>query len=493
MDFSYQMIQSETIYKNLVKSILRRKYLPASLAIKLINTVASSTIAYRMNVLLFDKKWLWSLNDWTCKELAHFNRINSKSDNYFWILVRNLNNLYNLNIKRFISAQVFRILYRQDCISYNSTINKINWDDYSDIDFSFENYNITPPIESVLHSLGLKIFHPDTPFRPPTDFNDEIIEQNLFPKNIIRTLKRKNIFHWEDICTHNLLKSDQELNKLGFSFNYLLSNKWIQLKEQIFPLGLLKNSFQYNTNKLIIPSLTSNTNDNKIEVWTDGSRTIVDNIKIATSAVWFGLNNPNNIVFRTKGTQSSFLAELQALEYALQCLNTNLIIYSDCKSLIKTIDKIKHWPDFKILTLKYGFHLLRIIKMIKSRLNNNKTVNIIHVYSHILEKNHNNKTIKERFQKMKKIFGTDVYRILYGNQQADLLTHEKTTGSPYLPIQNYNLPLLICDNHNYIIDANLKQVINTILTEIDLKKWKDKSPNRTSILFHPSIDFNNSV
>jgi len=100
---------SSTTYKNCVKMILQKRYLDTKLQIKLINTVAQATIAYRMNFVLFPKGFTEELDKWTCKFLCKSNGINSKSDNYFWFCIRKLNSLTELNKNLYLSTHVNRI------------------------------------------------------------------------------------------------------------------------------------------------------------------------------------------------------------------------------------------------------------------------------------------------------------------------------------------------------------------------------------------------
>ena len=110
---------------------------------------------------------------------------------------------------------------------------------------------------------------------------------------------------------------------------------------------LLKSNLQNHNESSPIPDIpgekigTLAFEFNAVPVWTDGSKKSIDGKDVANSACWFSSNSHKNICFHTIGQQTSFNAELQAIEYAIMNIidTENIIIFTDSKPAIQIINR----------------------------------------------------------------------------------------------------------------------------------------------------------
>src|SRR6185437_4871597 len=87
----------ELTYKDIVGVICSKRYLGGINQIKLINAVAQTKLAYRMQFVLFSQKWTEQLNEFTTKTLNRSNKIPNTGSQQFWHLIRGLKDLTYLN------------------------------------------------------------------------------------------------------------------------------------------------------------------------------------------------------------------------------------------------------------------------------------------------------------------------------------------------------------------------------------------------------------
>ena len=322
LDLTKQMEISSTTYKNCVKMILQKKYLDTKLQIKLINTVAQATIAYRMNFILFPKSWTDELNKWTCKFLCKTNGINSKSDNFFWFCIRKLQCLTELNKNLFLSAHINRILNKPSCVSFEFAL--ANFRVQSGPKENIYQFNGFPPIQTVANYLKYHIV--DVEKNISSQFN-KLIEINDFDfseyrglRNFQKQINLQNISSWSQFTDDGkTIWNDEKFVFYGFlTQSEVKSKAWQLLKQNILieNSNLLKCNLQKHDESSPIPVISGEkigiiaSEFNAVPVWTDGSKKLIDGKDIANSACWFSNNSHKNISFHTVGQQTSFNAEL---------------------------------------------------------------------------------------------------------------------------------------------------------------------------------------
>ena len=189
---------SSTADQNCVKVILQKKYLDTKLQIKLINSVAQATIAYRMNFVLFLKIWTDELDKWTCKFLCKSNGINSKSDNYFWFCIRKLQSLTELNKNLYLSAHVNRILNKPDCISFQFALE--NFDIQSRPKQDIYNFGGFLPVQAVANYMKYHIVDVQRNFSSQTntlaEINDFDFTNYRGLRNFQKQINNQGISSW---------------------------------------------------------------------------------------------------------------------------------------------------------------------------------------------------------------------------------------------------------------------------------------------------------
>jgi ribonuclease HI len=238
-----------------------------------------------------------------------------------------------------------------------------------------------------------------------------------------------------------------------------------------------------------------------VPVWTDGSKKLVDGKDVANSACWFSNNSPNNVCFHTVGQQTSFNAELQAIEYAIMSVvdTENIIIFTDSKPAIQIINRYLNKKNCQ----KTNPTVNRIINWIQTKKEKfNTSVALKQCFSHLLEneKWHSeklNKLQKQRIEAMKSEYGSLWHLILLGNQQADRLSQLPTiNNSTKLSLTAKGLPrFLITDSQtNYtIVESNILQVFKQQSKDQLLQKWIKHCPKRTADMVNPKVNWNKSI
>ena len=235
---------------------------------------------------------------------------------------------------------------------------------------------------------------------------------------------------------------------------------------------LLKLNFQNFENSSPIPTISGEkvgilaSEFNAVPVWTDGSKRIFENKETAFSACWFSNNNQKNICFYTIGQQTSFNAELQAIEYAIMNVadNKNIIIFTDCKPAIQIINRYL----LKQNCQKTNPTVNRIVQLIQMKKSNfNASTTLKQCFSHLFENEKWNteslqKLQNERIEIMKSEFDDFWQIILTGNQHADKLAQSNPTvnNNSKLSINANGLPRFLVTNSqtNYtIVESNILQ------------------------------------
>ena len=240
---------------------------------------------------------------------------------------------------------------------------------------------------------------------------------------------------------------------------------------------------------------------NAIPVWTDGSKKLIDGKDIANSACWFSNNSHKNISFHTVGQQTSFNAELQAIEYAIMNVvdTENIIIFTDSKPAIQIINRYLHKKNCQ----KTNPTVNRIVQWIQTKKEKfNTSVSLKQCFSHLLENEKwNTEKLKnlqqQRIEAMKSEYNSLWHLILIGNQQADKLSQSSTiNNNSKLSINAKGLPcFLVTDSQkNYtIVESNILQVFKQQSKEQLLKKWIKHCPKRTADMINPLIHWNKSI
>jgi ribonuclease HI len=161
-------------------------------------------------------------------------------------------------------------------------------------------------------------------------------------------------------------------------------------------------------------------------VWTDGSfdpETGVSGSAFLTKADATG----EYLAVRTPySTGKSYIAELYAIWLALKMarLDFNLVILTDSESAINAISKRQKDDRRKTWRKDPASPIIEsIIELIRRRKRNNGGTELIHVYSHLLDNNTNerNERKEDKLAEMKKTFGTFWMTALKGNQRVDEL------------------------------------------------------------------------
>ena len=272
---------------------------------------------------------------------------------------------------------------------------------------------------------------------------------------------------------------------------------------------VLKLNFQNSNENTPIPTIFGNkvntfaSEFNAVPVWTDGSKRKINNKEIVVSACWFSDENEKNICFNTIGLQTSFNAELQAIEYAILNIedSCNIIIFTDCKAAIKIIEKYL----YKLNCQKTNPTVNRIIELIQNKkLKYQAKVILKHCFSHLLENerwiinDELEKLQQKRIEIMKNEFNFYWKIILFGNQKADYLSQQPVTinNNSKLSIQTKGLPrFIITDSQNdyTIVESNILQVFKKQSNENLFQKWILKCPKRTLDMMNPLINWNKSI
>ena len=180
LDWSKQIEESTETYKKVVKAICYKRYLQIHNIIRLINTVAQTTLSYRMNFFLFPKLTMESLNKWTTKQLKKLTHIPSNSDDDFWFQIRNLRDLTVLNLSTYINASVARILNNPNNLAHDLEIQQSKTSTDHTIlernhDLKLVNQGGNVNIPSCLNSFAWSLFfvdhqHPIKQKIHPSDF-----------------------------------------------------------------------------------------------------------------------------------------------------------------------------------------------------------------------------------------------------------------------------------------------------------------------------------
>ena len=130
------------------------------------------------------------LDSWTCKMLNKTNKINKKSDNSFWYIIRNLNQLEYLNKITFVSTAIKRIYNRKDCISYKYALNDFNYTTKKNE--KLHDFNCLPPTQAVVNNLDYILINKDSN-KHIIDFNELNIDNYKHLKYTINQLNKQKM------------------------------------------------------------------------------------------------------------------------------------------------------------------------------------------------------------------------------------------------------------------------------------------------------------
>ena len=163
LDWQKQMKESHDLFTSHLQLLKSKSYLPIPYIIKWINMVALTPLAYRFNFVIFPYHWLNQIKTLTTDLLNSISKIPSISDYYFWILIRNLKDIFTLNIERYISNQqrilnsnnIFSFIFKNEI--HNQLISLDKRRTFKPIYYQL-NYQI-PSLSDLLSSLLLRIYN----------------------------------------------------------------------------------------------------------------------------------------------------------------------------------------------------------------------------------------------------------------------------------------------------------------------------------------------
>ncbi len=175
--------------------------------------------------------------------------------------------------------------------------------------------------------------------------------------------------------------------------------------------------------------------ENEIELYTDGSYDDENQKEKGTYAIEVGPQNHNTCVIVPRA-YSSFEVEIRAIIHALAITpwGKSMVIYTDSGSSIDAIKRVYTNTHVKKRRIRDEKLIERTIALIKRKEAAGATVKIRFVYSHLRDEEENNnvnkitpeqKQEKERKENtMKEMYGEKFETILQGNKTADNLTKE---------------------------------------------------------------------
>ena len=232
------------------------------------------------------------------------------------------------------------------------------------------------------------------------------------------------------------------------------------------------------------------------EVWIDGS---FENNK-TSFAILFDNGEYIQDILPKLNKQSNNRGELMAFLITLLSIEDeiNVKIYTD-SSYVKFInDKIIQ----NDLDIEINWDLISEIKeVLTEKIKKKSIINVIHINSHLLEKNKNIKNKEKKIKEMKEKLGEEYERILKGNQKVDILASKALKFRKYdgFFINTYRTEWCIC--HQKTCYDNIEDIKHIFTNQHEhlhdtkyhnniLKKYKNKEIDWTlNNKFYRSLKF----
>jgi hypothetical protein len=500
---------SEEKYKNCIDIICRKMYLTTEQKITLINAVAQASLAYRMETIVFDEKWLDQLDKWTVNKLNHATNMKRNVDSNMWYNYRNLTRLTDLNISRYISTIMDRIIGRKETIAHKVEISNLQASHRGDNPKKKLEKERVPQVNTVLNKIKWKLIDVERSTKEIT--SDILPEPHRTKENIktIRILNRKGVKLWDQILFQSeegpvIYDEDYTLEAAGITKTYIAKYNINKLHQAITGnptptfVPLLKH---INQESALLEDSTPTGNIESIEdiplimgkrsVFTDGSMRKQGREEVATSAAFFGYDNPCNKGFATAGEVNICNAELNAIEYAIEVWpqKTPLHIFADSKAAIYCI---KSWPKWTT-SRKNKSNCKEVLSRIFNKIENKEiNVSIDHVYSHMNRLRYEWERQDEYQRKvttMKEKYGNDMYTIIEGNDIVDKIA----TVTPGDPSNKYKLykgtdRFRIIKENNEPIRGDVGREIKETLKRERETKWLATSSNKYLKAAHSQKD-----
>jgi ribonuclease HI len=226
--------------------------------------------------------------------------------------------------------------------------------------------------------------------------------------------------------------------------------------------------------------------------------------------VFFAPGHECNVSIRTERQQTNNSAELQAIRHVLLIVPSviNLRIATDSRASIDAVTQSSLYNDAKWSKVANFAALKEIQSLLAARAAAGATTDFVHVYSHLLDVEHQSETDPELFarkmQKMQRDFGAEVNAMLAGNQEADQYAEiGRLSSLPLLPpLSPFDPPFVLCCKaerstvvgdprlpSEYVVDRMLNTVAKLSYGQLAAKYLK-KYPRRSELFatFRSSYD-----
>jgi len=460
---------------------VEKKCFNATQTISIINKVIIPAIMYRMQVMIFDKKYLKELDDFIARCIQRKMRVSTRSskkelylkeDDMGWGL-KSLQDIqthtiitslldYGLNSEDEETKEVTRIIQEEKTETiqkieqvlkkeYKMQLKRIKEEDYLGIG----NYTEREPIIEKLEEEGITMIN-------------TIIDQTK-----------------DETKTRSKMKSEFNIKR-----NYTLEEHEKLTKDlsptilrTVHPLTLylVKKKPEKYTNINLAKVQTDPNNKNDYWVYTDGScNNNKEDLRSGYGISISKIDNKDNIQMRTRGEQTVNNAEIQAVEHVLLIwpIDKNITIWSDSEFVLHTCNTYKNKKEKEKRKLKYKDIFDRIDKIVKMRIETGAKTEFRRVYSHTKDikeinttikiKNKRYETLVKHYEQMIKMYGAEVTNIIVdGNERADTLANYA------LGRETYKLPSVTPEHGEYVILPIKKKRKSKIKERVILDQVKE--------------------
>lgn len=442
LDWSHQMSASKSSYELLIGIITRKRYLSPYNQIRLINAVVQTTIAYRMQFIMYPEKFLVGLEELTFKLLKISTRIHARDMEFFWCEL-GLNNLTVLNRARYVGTRMNR-------------------------GFRF---GISPLKE---------IFEKEL-----------VLERDLMNLQFDQNGDRYGNFRRKIKDEHDFLPLVNEAVK---PLRMLVINR----NQLVLEANKLKSTFTLpfldTSNRGQIDVRTKIYNDKAAEVWTDGGKN--RNTIFCSGFIGFQEEESNVKVVPTQSIQNSYEAEIQAAELALgSYAEADVKIFSDNLNVVNTINNYKKITEKFLSKSNQCMAIRRLIKLIAEREKRGIETSAYHTFSHLLEdmfmfKMDPEKKIK-KIEIMKERFSLKWLDIVRKNQMIDrLISRDESKTFPKWSIKDTGMPnYYIVQGEDNLVTGSASLAIKSLENKIIRFNWLQKCSKSNKIQVHPESDW----
>lgn len=453
LDWQDQMDASETCYRNTVDLILNKYYLSCNQHIALINSMAVSALAYRMQVIIFNTGWLEKLQRSTIYKISKTHALFTYFiDPDYWYLFKGLTNLWAHNIAIFLS-NIFKNLNKPNLIAYSFIFERAK--DFNSLPEYIDEYSHydTSLIKSTLHLINIDLLY------------------SPLIKDIAIYISRNNI-----------------PRPLTTEYIHFLNNTYKFSSKDIM----------YTLPPTPLPIPTFTTQNLIIFSFSDGSLDIKNN-KMAY-AFKHTLNITNTTTKSVHGPLNSLEPELQGLEETIREISSSSTLYAfvDSKASIDSICNFPKLNTNQILKTTNRNSLRRIHNLI-----NDKNWNIIHITSlpnvslpgtlylyHIHSHMIDNQKKRSKYLDLHKTALKELTNaVIKGNalvdKAASYAVHYSENNAPLLLTEGHDMWQLFDHNTNTPIYKNAKKFIYKAITDTGLNNLIKNKPALSKRLINP--------